>query len=90
MINSNPNTISLSVLEDAIDSAMKGEVNASANPFPIDVFPCLFKDLILDLNSSLNFPIDYTATSILTAISTAVGTTVKARVKHCILPARIT
>ena len=82
MINSNPNTISLSVLEDAIDSAMKGEVNASANPFPIDVFPCLFKDLILDLNSSLNFPIDYTATSILTAISTAVGTTVKARVKH--------
>ena len=69
-------------LSTAIDTAMKGGVKASENPFPIDVFPSLFKDLILDLNSSLNFPIDYTGTALLTAISTAVGTTAKVRVKH--------
>lgn len=69
-------------LSTAIDTAMKGEIKASENPFPIDVFPSLFKDLLLDLNCSLNFPIDYTGTALLTAISTALGTTVKARVKH--------
>lgn len=79
MENKKPKIIDLN---KAIDKVMKREVKASENPFPIDVFPGIFKDLILDLNSSLNFPIDYTGTALLTAISTAVGTTAKVRVKH--------
>jgi len=51
------------------------------NPFPIDVFPALFKDLVLDLKESLNFPIGYTATATLTAIATMVGTSAKVEVK---------
>jgi hypothetical protein len=69
-------------LRKVTDKALKGEVKASENPFPIAVFPSLFKDLILDLNSTLNFPIDYTGTAILTAIATAVGTTAQLRVKQ--------
>jgi hypothetical protein len=69
-------------LKTGIDLARKEYVKASDNTFPIDVFPILFKDLILDLNSSLNYPIDYTGTALLTAIATAVGTTVQVRVKH--------
>jgi hypothetical protein len=52
------------------------------NEFPINVFPPLFKDLIMDCNKSLNFPIDYTGTAILTAISTAIGTSAKVKVKE--------
>lgn len=55
---------------------------SQTNPFPIDSFPSLFRDLAKNLNSSLKFPIDYTATAILTAVSTAVGTTAKVRVKN--------
>lgn len=67
---------------DVIDKAMTTEQTATLNPFPIDAFPLLFRDLITDLNKSLNFPIDYTGTAILTAVATAVGTTVKVRVKN--------
>jgi len=55
---------------------------SQTNPFPIDSFPPLFRDLAKDLNTSLRFPIDYTATAILTALSTAIGTTAKVRVKN--------
>lgn len=51
------------------------------NRFPIEVFPALFKDLVVDLKDSLNYPIDYTATAILTAMATAIGTSAKIRVK---------
>lgn len=51
------------------------------NRFPIEVFPSLFRDLVIDLKESLNFPIDYTATAILTAIATMIGTSAKVRVK---------
>lgn len=57
------------------------EPESLKNEFPIDVFPLLFKNLVVDLNQSLNFPIDYTAISILTAVATAVGTNVKLKVK---------
>lgn len=52
------------------------------NEFPINVFPPLFKDLIMDCYNSLNFPIDYTGTAILTAVSTAIGTSAKVKVKE--------
>lgn len=51
------------------------------NRFPIEVFPYLFKDLVIDLKESLNYPIDYTATAILTAMATMIGTSAKVRVK---------
>ena len=73
---------SLQSLSEAIDDSMKCETLANDNPFPIDVFPQLFSDLIVDLNKSLKFPHDYTGTAILTAISCAVGTTVKVKVKE--------
>jgi hypothetical protein len=79
MNNSKPQAKQLS---DAIDNAMTTEQTAILNPFPIDVFPLLFRDLAKDLNTSLNFPIDYVGTAILTALATAVGTTAKVRVKN--------
>ena len=51
------------------------------NHFPIEVFPPLFRDLVVDLKESLNYPIDYTATAIITAIATTIGTSAKIRVK---------
>jgi hypothetical protein len=75
-------TIGLTGLHSAIDTAMNSVSVSSENQFPIDVFPKLFKDLIIDLNKSLNFPIDYTGTAILTAVATVVGTSVKIRVKN--------
>ncbi len=57
------------------------EENTNQNNFPIDVFPTIFRELILNLNSSLNFPIDYSGTAILTAVSSAIGTTLKVKVK---------
>lgn len=75
-------TIGLKGLGALIDTAMGSEAVSSENPFPTDVFPKLFKDLVIDLNKSLNFPIDYTGTAILTAVATAVGTSVKIRVKN--------
>jgi hypothetical protein len=69
-------------LGDAIDNAMNNEQTATLHPFPIEVFPKLFRDLAKDLNTSLKFPIDYVGTAILTAVATAVGTTAKVRVKN--------
>jgi hypothetical protein len=68
-------------LSTAIDNAMKSEAVANENPFPLNAFPLLFRDVMTDLHNSLNYPIDYTGTAILTAVATAIGTTVKARVK---------
>ena len=51
------------------------------NPFPIDVFPRMFKDLAEGLYTTLNFPIDYTGTAILSAVSSVIGTTVKVKVR---------
>jgi len=75
-------TIGLNGLSNAIDNAMNNVVVSSENPFPIEVFPKIFKDLVIDLNKSLNFPIDYTGTATLTAFATAVGTSVKINVKN--------
>jgi hypothetical protein len=68
-------------LSNAIDTAMQGNVLANENPFPVNVFPLLFRDLIIDLKNTLNFPIDYTGTAILTAMATTIGTSAKVRVK---------
>jgi hypothetical protein len=74
--------VGLNGLNTAIDNAMTNILISSENQFPIDIFPKIFKDLIIDLNKSLNFPIDYTGTAVLTAIATVIGTTVKIRVKN--------
>ncbi|WP_222609781.1 hypothetical protein, partial [Flavobacterium psychrophilum] len=63
-------TIGLKGLDTAIDNAMNSIPVSSENQFPIEVFPKLFKDLVIDLNKSLNFPIDYTGTAVLTAMAT--------------------
>jgi hypothetical protein len=73
---------SLQNLSQAIDDSMECEPLANDNPFPIDAFPPLFRELMVDLKRSLNFPVDYTGTAILTAISCTVGTTVKLKVKE--------
>ena len=80
-INSLTRNLKVTNLRDAVDIAMNSVVVSTENQFPIDIFPKIFKNLIIDLNKSLNFPIDYTGTSILTAVSTVVGTSVKIRVK---------
>jgi hypothetical protein len=53
----------------------------SDNPFPVNIFPSPFRELIIETNKALNFPIDYTGTAVLTAISTAIGKSAKVRVK---------
>jgi len=72
----------LNNLSDAIETALNEPIVSSENQFPIEVFPKLFKDLVIDLNKSLNFPIDYTGTAVLTAMATVFGTSVKLRVKN--------
>ena len=52
------------------------------NPFPVDLFPAIFRNLINECQQTLNFPPDYTAIAILVAVSTAVGTTAKVKVKR--------
>ena len=52
-----------------------------AIPFPIDVFPSVFKDAILATNETLNFPVDYSSACILTAVATAIGKTAVLDVK---------
>ena len=55
---------------------------AGDNPFPVDVFPSPFRELIIETNKALNYPVDYTGTAILTAVSTAIGKSAKIRVKN--------
>lgn len=81
MNNSNPQAKGLNDLSNAIDSGMNNVSIASQNQFPIEVFPKIFKDLVIDLNKSLNFPTDYTGTAVLTAIATVAGTSIKIKVK---------
>jgi hypothetical protein len=54
---------------------------SNKNPFPIEVFPHLFRDYAIDLKETVNFPIDYTGTALLTAAATATGTNFKVLVK---------
>ncbi|OYX85128.1 MAG: hypothetical protein B7Y83_05915 [Flavobacteriales bacterium 32-34-25] len=72
----------LNDLSNAIETALNEPIVSIENQFPIEVFPKLFKDLVIDLNKSLNFPIDYTGTAVLTAMATVFGTSVKLRVKN--------
>ena len=53
-----------------------------AIPFPIEVFPAVFKDVIIATNEALNFPTDYSAACILTAVATAIGKTAVLEVKN--------
>jgi hypothetical protein len=66
---------------DTINQSDNYEKSASYNPFPVDIFPTTFRNLINGLNDSLKFPVDYTGTAILTAMATAIGTTAKVKVK---------
>jgi hypothetical protein len=54
---------------------------ANSNPFPVDIFPPPFRELIIETNKALNYPTDYTGTAILVAVSTAIGKSAKVRVK---------
>jgi hypothetical protein len=51
------------------------------NPFPVEVFPSPFQELIKECNKALNFPTDYTGTAIMAAVSTAIGKSAKLKVK---------
>lgn len=52
------------------------------NPFPVDILPYPFRELIIECSKSLNFPSDYTGTAILSAISTTIGKSAKVKVKE--------
>lgn len=60
----------------------KNSGKLKAIPFPIDVFPPVFRDVILKTNEALNFPIDYSAATILTAVATIIGKTAVLEVKN--------
>ena len=60
----------------------KNSGKLKAIPFPIDVFPPIFRDVILKTNEALNFPIDYSAATILTAVATIIGKTAVLEVKN--------
>jgi hypothetical protein len=49
--------------------------------FPVEVFPELFRDIIIDANKALNFEMDYTGVAILSAVSTVVGTSAVLKIK---------
>ncbi len=59
----------------------KNSRKLEAIPFPVEVFPKIFREVIELTNKSLNYPIDYSATSILTAVSTIIGKTAALEVK---------
>jgi hypothetical protein len=54
----------------------------SENPFPVEVFPPVFLNLIYETKDALNFPIDYSAATILVAVATAIGKTALLEVKN--------
>ena len=60
----------------------KNSGKLKAIPFPIDVFPPLFREVILKTNEALNFPTDYSAATILTAVATIIGKTAVLEVKN--------
>ena len=60
----------------------KNSGKLKAIPFPIEIFPSVFKEVISRTNEALNFPIDYSAATILTAVSTIIGKTAVLEVKH--------
>ena len=55
--------------------------DVSVNPFPVNVFPSPFRELIIDTNKALNYPVDYTGTSVLSVVSTAIGKSAQLMVK---------
>ena len=60
----------------------KNSGKLKAIPFPIDVFPPLFREVILKTNEALNFPTDYSAATILTAVATIIGKTAVLEMKN--------
>ena len=73
------NTDFIKILKTDIE---KNSGKLKAIPFPIEVFPPIFRDVILKTNEALNFPIDYSAATILTAVSTIIGKTALLEVKN--------
>ena len=73
------NTDFIKILKTDIE---KNSGKLKAIPFPIDVFPPLFREVILKTNEALNFPTDYSAATILTAVATIIGKTAVLEVKN--------
>jgi hypothetical protein len=61
------------------NTAQKGEKD---NPFPVEVFPLVFRNIIMETKDTLNFPVDYSAATILAAVATAIGKTALLQVKN--------
>jgi len=57
------------------------QMSNATNPFPVDIFPSPFLELITETNIALNYPVDYTGTSILSALSSAIGKSAQLMVK---------
>lgn len=66
----------LRAIPNILSEAIDGD-----NPFPVDIFPSPFRELIIETNKALNYPVDYTGTVIITAVSTAIGKSAKMFVK---------
>jgi Protein of unknown function (DUF3987) len=52
------------------------------NPFPIEIFPKVYQEIILEAESKYQFSPDYIGAGILSAASISIGVTHKAHVKH--------
>ena len=79
--NTSPLTTSINESNTLPKKPKKKHYTALENPFPVDVFPPLFRALILNTKDTLNFPVDYSAASMLAAVSTAIGKTALLEVK---------
>lgn len=79
--NINPLASSINESNTLPKKPKKKHYTALENPFPVDVFPPLFRDLILNTKDTLNFPVDYSGASMLAAVSTAIGKTALIEVK---------
>lgn len=51
-------------------------------PFPLEVFPDMFRNIILQMQSALNFSPDITACAMMSTISSIAGNAIKVRVKN--------
>ncbi|MBV5281059.1 MAG: DUF3987 domain-containing protein [Paludibacter sp.] len=80
-IMQNKNTDFINLLKSDIQSNSK-QSEAKDNPFPIEVFSPVFRNIIMETRDTLNFPVDYSAATILAAVATAIGKTALLQVKN--------
>ena len=79
MQDKNTDFIKAMQLDIKANTVQKGE---NDNPFPVEVFPPVFRNIIMETKDTLNFPVDYSAATILATVATAIGKTALLQVKN--------